>query len=104
MTPETVHLHIFGPDGLEHGQLIVGKDIPEEQYRKLVDVETGALYALKLYEDGVPKTTVVSREIWEKAKEAMDSIDREAIVALSESSMGRLMEEMRQRREDEAPT
>ena len=53
MTPETVHLHLVGPDGLEHGQLVVGKDIPEEQYQKLVDAETGALYALKDLENQI---------------------------------------------------
>lgn len=73
-TENAVHLHIVGPDGLEHGQLMVGKDIPEEQYRKLVDPETGALYALKVYEKGVPSTTIISREMWERAKEAMDSV------------------------------
>ena len=66
-----VHVHIVGPDGLEDGQVTVGKDIPEDQYRKLVDPETGALYALKAYENGVPSTTIISREMWEKAKRAM---------------------------------
>ena len=69
-----VHLHVVGPDGLEHGQLTVGKDIPEDQYRKLVDPETGALNALKVYENGVQSTTIISREMWEKAKRAMDSV------------------------------
>jgi hypothetical protein len=74
-TPEhSVHLHIVGPDGLEHGQLVVGKDIPEDQYKKLVDPETGALYALKVYENGVPCTTIISREMWENAKRAMNSV------------------------------
>ena len=69
-----VHVHIVGPDGLEHGQLIVGKDIPDDQFKKLVDPKTGALYALKVYEKGVPSTTIISREMWEKAKRAMDAV------------------------------
>ena len=68
-----VHVHIIGPDGLEHGQLIVGKDIPEDRFKKLVDPETSALYALKVYEQGTPSITVISREMWEAAKRAMDA-------------------------------
>src|SRR5687768_6370515 len=69
-----VHLHIVGPRGLEHGQLVVGKDIPEDHYKKLVDPTTGALYALKVYEDGVPSTTVISKAMWDKARRAMDLV------------------------------
>lgn len=75
---KSLHLHIVGPDGLEHSQLIVGKDIPHEQCKRLVDPETGALYALKVYREGVPSINVITRDIWEKAKRAMDSINDES--------------------------
>ena len=77
-----VHLHIVGPDGLEHDQLIVGKDIPEEQYKRFVDPETGALYAIKIYERGVPKMRVISKEMWVEAKQEMDAIESEGQVAI----------------------
>lgn len=73
---DTVPFYITGTDGSETRQLRVGTDIPEEQYKKLADPKTGALYGLTVYENGVPRTNVVPKHIWEQGEAAFGEIDR----------------------------
>ena len=68
---DEVHVHLVGPDGLQHTSVIIGKDIPEQRYRSLVDPETGALYALKFYKNGKPETMIIKREVWDLARQEM---------------------------------
>lgn len=70
-----VTAHIVGPDGYQKTTLKIGEDIPREQYDKLLDRETNALYALTVYEDGVPTTNVIPKHLWDQAKAQMDAID-----------------------------
>jgi hypothetical protein len=64
----TVHVHIIGPYGLRRDSLVVGVDIPAERYERLVDPQTGSLYAIEVFEAGEPSMTIVPRAIWEEAK------------------------------------
>ena len=83
----TVPFHVIGPDGSETRHLRVGKDIPEAQYKKLADPQTGALYDLKVYENGNPSTNVIPKHLWEQAKAQFSEIDR-----TSEEFMQELMQ------------
>lgn len=68
----SVHLHICGPDGLEQATMRVGLDVPEDVFKRLVDPGTGALYGVKVYKGGKPEMTLVTRDLWEKTKKAID--------------------------------
>jgi hypothetical protein len=83
----TVPFHVIGPDGSETRQLRVGVDIPDAQYQKLKDPNTGALYGLTVYESGAPKTTVIGKKIWDQARAQFGEIDR-----AGEESIKRTME------------
>lgn len=72
---KVVFFHIVGTDGSETRQIEVGKDIPWEQYNKLADTNDGSIYGISFYENGVPKTVVVSKSIWAQAKSNLDQID-----------------------------
>lgn len=74
---DTVPFYVIGPDGSETRRLRMGTDIPEAQYKKLADPQTGALYGLTVYEAGTPKTNVIPKHIWEQAKTQFGEIDRE---------------------------
>ncbi len=78
-TPDsTIPFHIIGPDGSEVRHLKRGQDIPEAQYLKLADSETGTLYGLMYYVDGRQEITAVAKDIWLQAKARFEEIDREA--------------------------
>lgn len=77
VSPRSVPFHVIGPDGSETRSMRVGIDIPEAQYRKLADPETGALYGLTVYENGVPKTAVIAKHVWKQAMAQFGDIDRE---------------------------
>lgn len=84
---DTVIFHVIGPDGSETRHLRVNTDIPDAQYQKLKDPETGALYGLTVYENGTQKTTVIGKQIWEQAKTQFEAIER-----TGEESIKRTME------------
>jgi hypothetical protein len=83
----TVPFHVIGPDGSETRHLRVGVDIPDAQYQKLKDPNTGALYGLTVYESGTPKTAVIGKTIWDQARAQFGEIDR-----AGEESIKRTME------------
>ena len=87
MPSDTVPFHVIGPDGSEIRHLRVGVDIPDVQYQKLKDPNTGALYGLTVYEGGTPKTSVIGKKIWDQARAQFGEIDR-----AGEESMKRTME------------
>lgn len=66
---DTVPFYVIGPYGSETLRVQVGKDIPKAQYKKLADPQTGALFGLTFYENGIPKTSFVPRHMWEQALE-----------------------------------
>ena len=67
----TIRVHILDPMGSHTADWQIGKDISQEIVTKARDPETGDLYALKVYEAGVPKTSVLPKAHWLKAKAAM---------------------------------
>ncbi|HVZ00963.1 MAG TPA: hypothetical protein VHA35_15760 [Dongiaceae bacterium] len=69
--PTVTTVHVVSPYGLRDIEFVVGEDIPEDRYEQLVDRETNALYALEVFRDGVPEMTIVRRDFWKKACEAM---------------------------------
>lgn len=71
---DSVPMHIVGPDGVSHCQVSIGTDIPADVYQRLKDAKTGHLYAIMVYESGIPKTTCLSKEKWDQAKRMMDSV------------------------------
>jgi len=73
---DSVPFHVIGPDGSRTRHLLVGVDISQERYEKLVDPTTGALYGLTVYEGGEPETSVVPKHIWQRAKDEFAEIDR----------------------------
>jgi len=67
----TIRVHILDPMGSHTANWQIGKDISEEIVAKAKDPATGDLYAMRVYEAGVPKTSVLPKEHWLKAKSAM---------------------------------
>ena len=67
----TIRVHILDPMGSHVADWQIGTDISQEIVTKTKDPETGDLYALRVYEAGVPKTSVLPKAHWLKAKAAM---------------------------------
>ena len=67
----TIRVHILDPMGSRTAEWQIGKDIPEAIVAKSKDPATGDLYAMTVYEAGVPKTSVIPKAYWLKAKAAM---------------------------------
>jgi len=89
LSSKKIPFHVIGPDGSETRQLTVGEDIPHAQYEKLADPETGDLYGIMVYENGSPRTNVVSKPMWGQVKSQFDSID-----AAGEASRRSLREQL----------
>ena len=68
---QMIRVHILDPKGSHSTDWQIGKDISEERVAKSKDPETGELYALRVYEAGVPKTSVMPKVYWLEAKAAM---------------------------------
>ena len=73
---DTVPFHVIGPDGSETHHIRIGVDIPESQYQKQADPQTGELYGITYYKDGVAETTVVPKKVWEQALTQVAEIDK----------------------------
>lgn len=85
--PREVKVHILDPGGplrVEMGlsgsseeyyvaTWIVGEDISEDQCERFIDRKTDAIYAMTVYEKGIPKTSIVHKDLWDRAKSQMDS-------------------------------
>lgn len=67
----TIRVHILDPKGSHTADWQVGEDISEEIVAKAMDPQTGDLYALRVYEAGIPKTSVLPKALWLNAKAAM---------------------------------
>ena len=67
----TIRVHILDPKGSHIATWQIGKDISEEIVAKAKDPQTGDLYALRVYEAGVPRTSVLPKAHWLKTKATM---------------------------------
>jgi len=77
-----VKVHFTGPDGDRIAEMTVGLDIPVDLYKEAADQETGDIYGLEYYEEGVQKKQIVPKYIWEKARAAHQAIDDGAADAI----------------------
>ena len=60
-------VHFASPDGDYVAEVTIGVDVPADVYEQSVDRDTGDLYGLVYYEQGVRKRRLVPRAIWEQA-------------------------------------
>ena len=67
----TIRVHILDPKGSHTADWQIWRDIPEQVVAMAKQPQTGDLYALTVYEAGVPKTSVLPKAHWLKAKAAM---------------------------------
>jgi len=67
----TIRVHILDPMGSHIANWEIGKDVTEEIVAKAKDLVTGDLYVMRVYEAGVPKTSVLLKEHWLRAKSAL---------------------------------
>lgn len=76
---DPIPFHVIDPIGSNDSEtrhLRVGIDISREQYQKQADPITGDLYGLTVYENGMPKTSVISKQLWEQAKAQFEEMER----------------------------
>lgn len=52
---------------------VIGRDVTEETVTKFKDPTTGALYAITFFRDGKPETNVVTKVLWDEAKQKLDA-------------------------------
>ena len=71
---EAVTVHMLDPNGSYTTDWIVGKDIPVDIAEKARNPETNDLYAITVYREGRPETSVVVYDTWLKMKAAMDAV------------------------------
>lgn len=70
-----IRVHMIDPlKGYTLGHWVIGEDIDEDKVNKFRDTNTGDLYAMTHYENGELKVSVMTKSLWDRTKELMDSI------------------------------
>lgn len=69
-----IRVHMLNPYGNTVEYWIIGKDIDQETVNQFLDAESGDIYAMTHFEEGVPQKSILKKEAWEKARQLMDSV------------------------------
>jgi hypothetical protein len=81
---ESCTVHFLDPKGNYSEVLPIGNDgVPKEAYLRFRD-ENGDLFAMTIYDAGVPKTSFIAKDIYLAAKARFDQFERERPDALAE--------------------
>ena len=88
--PQTIDVHYLGPDGVEVRKWRIGSDISEADHRRKVDSQSGLLYGLIYFEEGIERSQIVPRQAWEAAKahSAVMELAAEKLIAESIRTLG----------------
>jgi len=69
-----VRVHMLNPVGNTTQHWKIGQDIDQAAVDKFRDPESGDIYAMTSFENGEPQVHLLKRDLWEAARQAMDSV------------------------------